>query len=152
TLAPGADATRGFFGWLEGDHPAVSSEADVGTGEGGRARAEAAPPSEASPPAAGVAPAATLFSHAPLLACDDLDAGALKRLFGAKRRHEEFAAGSLLSFFTDDHRQLLRTGAQLVADEAVLASTIWMDGVFHSLVTQGHANINRVLSTTRTYL
>ena len=28
-LAPGAVATRGFFGWFEPDHPEVTSDADV---------------------------------------------------------------------------------------------------------------------------
>ena len=50
------------------------------------------------------------------------------------------------------HGHILRTGDRLVPDEASLTSTAWMDGVFHSLVTQGHVNINRLLSTTRSYL
>src|SRR5690349_8224985 len=50
------------------------------------------------------------------------------------------------------HGQILRTGSRLVPDEASLTTTVWMDGVFHSMVTQGHVNINRFLSTTHSYL
>lgn len=50
------------------------------------------------------------------------------------------------------HGHILRTGSQLVPDEASLTSTVWMGGVFHSMLTQGHVNINRFLSATRSYL
>ena len=50
------------------------------------------------------------------------------------------------------HGQILRTGDGLVPDEASLTSTAWMAGVFHSLLTQGHVSINRLLSTVRSYL
>ena len=50
------------------------------------------------------------------------------------------------------HGHIIRSGDHLVPDEASLTSTTWMAGVFHSLVTQGHVNINRFLSTTRSYL
>jgi hypothetical protein len=50
------------------------------------------------------------------------------------------------------HGQILRTGERLVPDEAALTSTVWMGGVFHSMITQGHVSINRMLSTTRSYL
>ena len=77
-------------------------------------------------------------------------------------------AGELLSFFRADgahvvlpakeraslrpHGQILRTGDRLVPDEASLTTTVWMGGVFHSMVTQGHVSINRFLSTTHSYL
>ena len=47
---------------------------------------------------------------------------------------------------------MLRTGRALSPDETALTSTVWMAGVFHSMVTQGHVGINRLLSTTRSYL
>jgi len=50
------------------------------------------------------------------------------------------------------HGQILRTGAELVPDEESLTSTVWMGGVFHSMVTQGHVSINRFLSTCHSYL
>jgi hypothetical protein len=36
-----------------------------------------------------------------------------------------------------------------VPDETALTSTVWMAGVFHSMVTQGHVSINRFLTTVR---
>ncbi|MCC6764556.1 MAG: hypothetical protein IT293_07820 [Deltaproteobacteria bacterium] len=171
TLAPGAAAARGFFVWIEPDHAAVTSEADLAAVGRALALPEAAP-AAASGDAAGAtaaAPVASLFTSAPLLACDDLDDAALAAAFGAERRHPEADAdGRLLSFFAAPcahvvlqakerrvlrpHGTILRTGDALVPDEAALTSTVWMDGVFHSLVTQGHVNINRILSTTRSYL
>ncbi len=50
------------------------------------------------------------------------------------------------------HGHLLRSGGSLTPDESALTSTAWMDGVFHSMVTQGHVSINRFLSTCHTYL
>ena len=50
------------------------------------------------------------------------------------------------------HGQILRSGSGLTADESGLTSTVWMAGVFHSMVTQGHVSINRLLSTTHSYL
>src|SRR5262249_57892994 len=50
------------------------------------------------------------------------------------------------------HGAILRTGDRLEPDEASLTTTVWMGGVFHSMVTQGHVSINRFLSTTRSYL
>ena len=73
--------------------------------------------------------------------------------------------GRLLSFFHADaahvvlrakeaavmrpHGHLLRSGEHGVPDETALTSTVWMAGVFHSMVTQGHVGINRLLSTVR---
>ena len=50
------------------------------------------------------------------------------------------------------HGQILRTGDRLEPEEASLTTTVWMGGVFHSMVTQGHVSINRFLSTTHSYL
>jgi cellobiose phosphorylase len=50
------------------------------------------------------------------------------------------------------HGHILRTGDHLVPDESALTSTMWMAGVFHSMVTQGHVGINRFLSTMRGWL
>ena len=42
--------------------------------------------------------------------------------------------------------------ASSVPDESALTSTVWMGGVFHSMLTQGHVSINRCLSTVHSYL
>jgi cellobiose phosphorylase len=112
---------------------------------------------------------ASLFSPAPILGVRDLDTESVRTLFSNTRRHEEKDdRGKLLSFFYGDdrhvvlrakelrvmrpHGHLLRTGQHTTPDESALTSTAWMNGVFHSMVTQGHVSINRFLSTVHSYL
>lgn len=167
-LAPGARVALGFFAWLEPDHPAASSTDDLAIVDRALALPEAAPPAERRARAGGRAPAATLFSARPLLAASELDEAELTRHFGEERRAAERDGDRLLSFFAGanahvvlpakeraslrPHGQILRTGDQLAPDEASLTTTVWMGGVFHSLLTQGHVSINRFLSTTHGYL
>ena len=165
-LEPRTPVARGFFGWFEADHPDATSAADLALVDRALALPEATPTPDRSDPA-GERPAATLFGDAPLRALD-LDDAALARLFGGDWRHVERDGDTTLSFFAGEHRHvvtkakelrvlrphgaILRTGDGLEPDEASLTTTAWMDGVFHSMVTQGHVNINRLLSTTRSYL
>lgn len=166
-LAAGGKARSGFIGWFEPDQPAATAPSDVGKIDAALALPEAAPPSwpDAAPDAP---PAPGLFSSAPLLASLPLDQPSIDRFFGESPRHPESRDGKLLSFFTGDrshvvlqpkelavlrpHGHLLRSGSSLTPDESSLLSTVWMDGVFHSMVTQGHVSINRFLSTCHTYL
>jgi cellobiose phosphorylase len=164
-LGPGKSVLRGFFGWFEPDHPAATSDADLAVVD----RALALPEASASPgPAPGTRPTATLFSTAPMLQCRDLTDAEIASVWGKELRHVEREDGRLLSFFTDaathvalrakelrvlrPHGHLIRTGDGLTPDEASLTTTVWMAGVFNSLLTQGHVGINRLLSTTRSYL
>lgn len=171
-LAPGESADLGWFGSLQADHRQATSPSDLPFVDETLALPEARPPSwRADPPA--VPPAASLFATAPLLPVLDLaldqDERALDALFGAERRHVERAADRRpLSFFHGEdahvvlrakelavlrpHGQVLRTGTLPVPDESALTSTVWMGGVFHSMLTQGHVSINRCLSTVRGYL
>lgn len=165
-LAPGARAALGFFAWLEPDHPGASSPTDLGFVERAMALPEAAPPGDLR--GAACPRAATLFSHAPLLVCAPFEPDAQEKHFGANRHAVEQDGATLLSYFGADeahvvlpakeraslrpHGQILRTGEQLVPDEASLTTTVWMGGVFHSMLTQGHVSINRFLSTTHSYL
>jgi cellobiose phosphorylase len=120
-------------------------------------------------PTHATASGGTLFSAAAPLRATDLDDDALRRLFPGPWRHEESdERGGRLSFFhgTDSHvvlrakelrvlrphGQLLRTGRHLTPDESALTSTVWMSGVFHSMLAQGHVSINRFLSANRSYL
>ena len=166
TLAPGQIVHSGFFGWLEEHHPAATSASDLGFVD----RALALP--ECTPGFSGidgaVLPVPSLFTRCPALVAATLDEAEIERLFGAERREEEQEGGTRLSFFTGrrshvvlkakeldvlrPHGHILRTGGTLTPDEAVLTSTVWMGGVFHSMVTQGHVSINRFLSTTHSYL
>jgi cellobiose phosphorylase len=166
--------TAGFFGLIAPDHPAATSATDLARVDEVLALPEAAAAatgsrSAASGSANGAPLAGTSFSSAPLLRARDLDAEALRKLFRSPWRHAETdEQGRPLSFFhgTDrhvvlrakelqvlrPHGHLLRTGRHLTPDESALTSTAWMAGVFHSLVTQGHVSINRLLSTVHSYL
>lgn len=166
TLAPWGRATAGFFLTLQADHAAASGDADLGRLPALLALPEAQPSEPLDVP--GHAPAPSLFASAPLLTSLDLGAEARHQLFAGERRHEEWQGGQLLSFFTADashvvlrakellvqrpHGHILRSGEHLVPDEGALTSTCWMGGVFHSMLTQGHVSINRLLSTQRSLL
>ena len=176
-LPAGATARSGFFGCFDADHAAATTSRDLERLPGIFALAAAQPsfaierdPS-AAPTAApqSVSTGATLFSHAPVLATRVFDDSARSCHFTGPYRHEERdAEGRLLSFFAGAHSHvvlqekelrvlrphghLLRTGRHLTPDETALTSTVWMSGVFHSMVTQGHVSINRFLSTVRSYL
>jgi cellobiose phosphorylase len=168
-LAPGARAARGFFGWIEADHPAASAAPDLAFAERALALPEArAPFADGTARAPGAVAARTLFGARPPLAALELDETELTAHFGAERRELELGAGRPLSFFTGPdrhvvlrakelavlrpHGQILRTGSRLVPDEASLTSTVWMAGVFHSMLTQGHVSLNRLLSSAHGYL
>ncbi len=165
-LEPGARADRGFFGWLEPDHPGASAAGDVAFADRAAALPEAVAPAPRE--GAAAAPAPTLFSVAPPLAVSAVDDAELAAFCGGERRAVERAGDRVLSFFADGdahvvlpekeraslrpHGQILRSGDRLEPDEASLTTTQWMGGVFHSMVTQGHVSINRFLSTTHSYL
>jgi cellobiose phosphorylase len=167
-LAPGESADLGWFGCLQADHRQATSPSDLPFVDETLALPEAQSPSWRTDPPI-VLPTASLFTTAPLLPVLELDDSALDALFSAERRHVERAAdGRPLSFFHGEdghvvlrakelavlrpHGQLLRTGTLPVPDESALTSTVWMGGVFHSMLTQGHVSINRCLSTVRSYL
>lgn len=161
-----ASAAYGFFGWFEEHHAPPSSPADLAFVDRALSLPEAG-----SPPARGAEEdggSGTLFSARPLLKSLDLTDADVADLFGKDLRNVEREGGCTLSFFAGAHRHvvlkakelkvlrphghIIRSGDHLVPDEASLTSTTWMAGVVNSLVTQGHVNINRLLSTTRSYL
>lgn len=167
-LEPGASCRCGFFGWFEAHHPAATCADDLAFVDKIMALPEATPSGDESRPVIEPAPAKSLFCSAPLVDALELTENEINDLFGTERREEEREQGRLLSFFTGSHGHvvlktkelttlrphghILRTGDRLVPDEASLTSTVWMAGVFHSMVTQGHVSINRFLSTARSYL
>jgi cellobiose phosphorylase len=167
-LEPGATAAAGFFGSYLAHHPDASSNRDLARVDEVVAHGDAAPVVIEAGAATASEPA-TLFSCAPLLNGRELGMGELVALFGSRWRHEEFGErGARLSFYHGEnqhvvlsakelqvlrpHGHLLRTGRHLTPDESALTSTVWMNGVFHSLLTQGHVSINRFISTVRSYL
>ena len=164
----GQSISAGFFGSYRADHPSASSPADLERIDEALALPEAVQGTIGFVPA-DVSTIATLFASAPQLQAVDLDAAALRELFPGEWRHEERdEQDTLLSFFHGDdrhvvlrakelrvqrpHGHILRTGRHLTPDESALTSTAWMSGVFHSMLTQGHVSINRLLSTTHSYL
>jgi 1,2-beta-oligoglucan phosphorylase len=168
-LEPNSSVAAGFFGAYFADHPDATSASDLDRADAVLTLPEAAAPLTVESTPAEALNTATLFSSAPLLKTLDLDAGTLQRSFGSEWRHEEVdERGERLSFFHGadrhvvmrakelrvlrPHGHLLRTGRHTTPDESALTSTVWMNGVFHSMVTQGHVSINRFLSTTHTYL
>lgn len=168
-LEPKQSVHTGFFGSYAADHPGATTPADLEIARQALALPESAPPPPSTRTPVEAPPTATLFSSAPLLAAEDLSAESLRNMFGAQWRHEERdASGNLLSFFHGrnrhvvlrakeqrvlrPHGHILRTGRHMTPDETALTSTVWMSGVFHSMVTQGHVNINRLLSTVHGYV
>ncbi|HET9063213.1 MAG TPA: hypothetical protein VFO62_08000, partial [Candidatus Binatia bacterium] len=149
-LDPGASAGAGFFGVFVPDHPAASAPADLEYADRVLAFREAISPLADVIGETATPSAPSLFSHCPLLTSEDLSTAEVTALFGADRRHEERRNGELLSFFAGadrhvvlavkerevlrPHGHILRTGSALVPDEAALSSTVWMRGVFSSLL------------------
>jgi cellobiose phosphorylase len=170
-LAPQATVTTGFFGLYVEHHPEATAIADLQHVDAVLALPEASPSTmirEVCGPAE-LPQHATLFSSAPQLCVRELDDPSLRAWFAPPWRHEEHdSKGALLSFFHGreshvvlrakelsvlrPHGHILRTGRHLTPDETALTSTVWMAGVFHSMLTQGHVSINRYLSTVHSYL
>jgi hypothetical protein len=163
----GQSISAGFFGLYREDHPGASSSADLERIDEATALPEAVQGTLGFVPA-DVSTTATLFASAPTLQTTQLDDAALREFFPGEWRHEERdEQGVLLSFFHETghvvlrakelrvqrpHGHMLRTGLHITPDETGLTSTVWMNGVFHSMLTQGHVSFNRFLSTTHSYL
>ena len=167
-LKPGERANTGFFGSFSADHQAATSPADLDAVDRVLSLPEAAFTDFDLAPG-DAADSASLFTHAPLLKALDLENEEIAALFSTQRRHEERDQhGNVLSFFHDadshvvlraketqvlrPHGHLLRSGQHTTPDEMALTSTVWMNGVFHSMLTQGHVSFNRLLSTVHSYL
>ena len=178
-LAAAERIETGFFGHYRPDHPSASSEADLEHARAALALPEATAPAKAAAASAipgrasaraqsGPGEGGSLFARPRLLECAGLDDQALRRLFPGPWRHVERDEGGVLSFFCGEdrhvvlqrkerqvlrpHGHLLRSGRHVAPDELALTSTVWMQGVFHSMLAQGHVSINRLLSTTHSYL
>ena len=167
-LEPGKRVSTGFFGSFSPDHPSATAESDLNAVDQVLVLPEAAFVDIDAAPGDAPGPV-TLFSQAPLLKALDLQPDELGSLFSPQRRHEEAdERGTALSFFYETdrhvvlrakearvlrpHGHLLRSGRHTTPDELALTSTVWMNGVFHSMLTQGHVSFNRLLSTVHSYL
>lgn len=167
-LAAGGNVSGGFFGRVMPHHPAATNASDLAQVDGVFVLPEARPSRMRNDPPTGSS-VRSLFVTAPLLNALDLGTDDERAIFGAERRHEEIdARGKRLSYFTGaqahvvlcskelhverPHGHLLRTGRGETPDERALTSTVWMNGIFNSLLTQGNVSFNRFLSTARSYL
>lgn len=91
----------------------------------------------------------------------------IERYF-SNRRMEEVKAGQLLSFFTEyehhvvlkeketamerAHGHIVLSGKDLSVDKPLLASTVYMYGIFNSQVVLGNTSMNKLLSNNRNSL
>jgi cellobiose phosphorylase len=177
-LKSGQASRAGFAGIFLSDHSQASEPADVhhldeflrlSTAPAPVAELSAGTTTDHAQLPQGPGAHATLFSHGALLASQPLDESTLQTLYAPPWRHvERDEKGACLSFFHGEdrhvvlqakelrvlrpHGQLLRTGLHLTPDESALTSTVWMNGVFHSMLAQGHVSINRCFSAVRSYL
>ena len=163
TLGPGATTSWTFFGLHEPDHPAASSDADLGKIEAVEAAAKDWAPRDvllSEPPR-------SLLHEAPPAVAEPLDDKAVKTLY-RRRTHVECVNGKLLSFFVPGrthsrhvvlrdkerivarrHGALIRSGQSMLPDETILCATAWMHGVFGAQLTIGNTSFHKLFSVSR---
>ena len=111
----------------------------------------------------------TFFTHVPdyfhrsaFLPVDDLTAEELDQYFGTEKRNAETEKDQLLSFFYGEnnhvmlrakevladrpHGHIMQAQAGYKADENIVSTTCFADGIFNSHLTQGNTNFNILLS------
>jgi hypothetical protein len=169
SLAPGAQAARGFFGWLELDHAAPAPESDLAIVEPPLALPEAKPPPQPSaaldarwrPPRRSSRAQRRLEARSarsrrdrravrqrtPRVESRRRPAAVVLPRRGCACRAAEKERTSLRS-----HGQILRSARRWFPRRSRSPRRCVMGGVFHSMVTQGHVSINGLLSTTHGYL
>ncbi|MFT3973244.1 MAG: hypothetical protein QM699_07290 [Amaricoccus sp.] len=163
TLGPGETATWSFFAVFEPDHPAASGPDDLARIDAGLAALDDFVPQDP----AFAAPARSLLQEAPPLAGRALAAAEIAGRY-PDRAGEETEDGRLLSFFTGAgsgsrhvvlrekertlarrHGAILRTGQGMLLDETTMCATVWMHGVFASLLSLGNTSFHRLFSASR---
>lgn len=161
TLTPGNMASWTFFGHFVADHREASGGDDLARIE------DITAPAPTASREAGQPTARSLLQDAPPLAILPLNAPLLDRLY-PRRALEETDETSLLSFFVPDgtlnrhvvlaekellvarrHGAILRSGQSLMPDEATLAATCWMHGVFAAQLTIGNTSFHKLFSVSR---
>lgn len=163
TLAAGAATSWTFFSHFVADHPRASDDADLDRLDGIAGAAAVLPSARPSP----MPTVRSLLQDAPPLAVLPLDGERLAALYPA-RQLEESRDGALLSFFVADgalnrhvvlagkedvvarrHGAIVRSGQGMMPDEATLAATCWMHGVFAAQLTIGNTSFHKLFSVSR---
>ncbi|MGV1003867.1 MAG: GH36-type glycosyl hydrolase domain-containing protein [Candidatus Nanopelagicales bacterium] len=163
-LRTGQRTVKAFCGLFVADHPGATCADDFPAVD---AAIAAFGPAQPAPDAAVVAPARTLFSPARVFAARDLTATEIAERW-PQREQGETLGGQTAAFFTPGgahvvlrvkerevlrpHGHLLRTGANLVPDEAQLTNTVYMNGHFATQLAEGHVGANKITTTARSYL
>ena len=172
-LEPGETVTTGFYGLVLPDHPGATTADDVRHAE----QVLADPPAFLEIPEASLSDADSvvrqrhsLFTTAADLPALMIEDERLRTLVGVATPWTDVERDGdvLLSAGTGHdshlvtaakqaavlrpHGHLLRTGAAWTPDERSVTTTAWMDGGFHTQVTQGHVALGSVLSLRRSYL
>ncbi|MGX7024229.1 GH36-type glycosyl hydrolase domain-containing protein [Vagococcus hydrophili] len=98
----------------------------------------------------------------------DLTEVEISELFPTRKVEEKNEAGELLSFFDDkdyhvvlkekellmerSHGHIIISGEEETIDNPVMASTLYMDGLFNSQIVLGNTTVNKFISNTRSTL
>jgi cellobiose phosphorylase len=162
-LAPGAFASWTFFGVYASDHPAASSEEDLGIVDDVALAHEAFRARDV----ALRRPGRSILQGATAAVVLPMDAQALSDLYG-RRTHLERRDRQTLSFFTPAsshkrhvvlrdkerivwrrHGSLLRSGREMLPTETMLCATCWMHGVFGAQLTLGNTSFHKLFSVSR---
>jgi 1,2-beta-oligoglucan phosphorylase len=163
TLAPGAATSWTFFGFFEPDHPEASSDADLGLIEIVERASEDWAPREV----AVSVPPRSLLHDASSAVAEALDEKAIRARY-RRRTNVERVDGQILSFFTPGrthgrhvvlrdkervvvrrHGALVRSGEEMLPDDAILCATSWMHGVFGAQLTIGNTSFHKLFSVSR---
>lgn len=162
-LASDASASWTFFGLFERDHPAASSDADLELLD----FVEPIEKQLASSVITWSSPTRSFLQDMPSIAADALDECEIEIRY-PQRSHMERDNGRLLSFFTPAethsrhvvlrdkervvlrrHGALLRSGEEMLPNEATLCITCWMHGVFGAQLTIGNTSFHQLFSLSR---
>jgi len=163
TLEPGGETSWTFFGFYEPDHPTASSDSDLSKIE----IVEAAIKDWAPRDVSLSEPPRSLLHDARSAVAEALDDKAIRARY-RRRTHVERAGGQLMSFFVPGrthsrhvvvrdkehivarrHGSLVRSGQEMLPDEAILCATAWMHGVFGAQLTIGNTSFHKLFSVSR---
>jgi cellobiose phosphorylase len=158
-LAREEEASTGFIGIFEEDHPLPSSEFDLDkipailNTFSDRASIDHEKKWHK--------PAHSIIDKSGLLPSARLNNEEISEYFGRELHHEEFHDGELLSFFSEDnhvvlkdkeilahrpHAHIIQANSGFIPDESIMSTTCFAAGVFNSHISQGNTNFNVLLS------